>query len=171
MKKIIISAFLFFASVCLIVFLIFPKNDEFNFLNKSIEQKKIDIQNKENYIKDLEKIVQDIDARGSQFAKIDVATPSGVGVPAIFDFLQKTASQSGMILKDTKADFLASSGHGEGIKESGVSFSLEGTYSSFKNFLSVMENSARLFEITSLDFSSGKGEIFNFSIQSRVRSY
>ncbi|OQX00969.1 hypothetical protein BWK69_00330 [Candidatus Parcubacteria bacterium A4] len=167
-----------------------PTDNKLVLVNRGIEQKKIDIQNKEDYIKDIKEKIKEVEAKKDQFDKIASALPEGVGVPAIFDFLQRAASQSGMVLKDTDADFFASSSGGSNVKESNVSFSLMGSYQSFKNFLSAMEYSARLFEVNYLTFSPVKEEmslrsaetskkeavsensgIFEFKLQAKVRSY
>ena len=95
----------------------------------------------------------------------------------VFKFIDNVGSQNGLILKEIAVDKVNSSKSIPRLKETHINFVVSGSYPSFKNFLSVLEKSARIIQIESISFrSSGvslKGEeiptFFNVGI--KVNSY
>jgi len=104
-----------------------------------------------------------------QLSKIDSALPDTPELPALFDFLQKSASQSGLVLKGLEAT--SGTQAEEGLRETRLNLLLIGSYTSFKNFLSVLEYSSRLIETESLTFSSSEAGLINAKIRIKVNSY
>jgi Tfp pilus assembly protein PilO len=92
-------------------------------------------------------------------------------LPELLNFFQKTASQSGLILEEV-SPIEASSGEEKDIKTTRVNITLKGYYFDFKNFLLIVEKSARLIEIENIYFSSDElEELFTFELSARVHSY
>lgn len=141
-------------------------------MEKRNEEKRAEIRGREEYLQDLKKAAEELKNYQIQLAKIDFALPSNPGLEILFDFLQKASSQSGLVLKDIKPSTTRLSSDLEGIKESELSFVVSGVYSSFKNFLSVLEKSSRLIEAESISFSSSEKEgPQDFSLKIKVYSY
>ena len=99
-------------------------------------------------------MAEDLKNYQNQLAKIDSALPLDTDLPALFDFLQKASSQSGLILKSISHLDPKPSPDFAQLKESEVSLTVSGVYASFKNFLSVLEVTARLIEAQAVSFSS-----------------
>jgi len=93
-------------------------------------------------------------------------------LPAFYNFIQRASSQSGLVLGAISPFSVSSSGEPLNVKEIGTGFSLSGSYTAFKNFLSALERSARMIEVESISLSSPvKGGLFNFNLSIKMHSY
>jgi Tfp pilus assembly protein PilO len=150
--------------------LILPKYQKLRFFEQEIEKKRAEIERREEYLQELNKIAEILKDYQEQLAKIDSALPSNPDLEILLNFLQKTSSQSGLILKDIKPSVSRFSE--EGLREVELSFAASGTYTSFKNFLSVLEKSARFIKVETISFSSlGKEGFSDFNFKIKVYSY
>ena len=151
------------------IFFLSPKNKTLNFLKEEIGQKQFELQSQEEYLANLTRTAENLKNYQIQLAKIDSALPDTPELPALFDFLQKSASQSGLVLKGLEAT--SGTQAEEGLRETRLNLLLIGSYTSFKNFLSVLEYSSRLIETESLTFSSSEAGLINAKIRIKVNSY
>jgi len=186
MNKPIAIAICLYLTLVLGVGLLWPKYQDWKDFQKKIEEKRIELQYKEEYFSELNKASDTLKEYSQALLKIDSSLPADPDLPSLFDFLQKASSQNGLILKGispisttffedyyppptlpTFGGALSSK-----IQETHLSLSLVGSYFAFKNFLLTLEKSARLIEVESIDFSSPKkGEIFTFNLKIKVYSY
>lgn len=169
MEKPIFIFIFFVAALAFSIFFVFPKYQEITDLKVRIEEKRIALQHQEEYsqsLRDLEKKLEDYK---ESLEKVDSALSEEPDIPSLFDFLQRAASENGLILEKT-GTFSVSPSKSEGeVGEAKVSFSVSGPYPSFKGFLKTLEKSARLIELERLSFSSPKeGDIFPFSLEIKV---
>jgi len=168
----LIIAICFIFSLILGIVFLWPRYQDLKELQESISQKETEIQQHDQYFSRLSQIKEKIREYDEELAKINSALPEDSSLPSIFDFLQKASSQSGLILKEISSFNISSSKSYTNLKEIQFSFQVAGPYSSFKNFLSILENSARLIEIENISFSSpNEGELFNFYLGVKVYSY
>jgi Tfp pilus assembly protein PilO len=156
--------------------LVWPKYQAFSNLQAEIEARNKELESKRDYFSQVEKISQDLKIYEAQLAKISSALPPDPSLPALFNFLQKSASQSGLILEKISLGGIVAQKKDEKpgvIKEIMVNMELSGSYESFKNFLSAMEKSARLIEVESISFSSPEepGDPFSFELSIKTQSY
>jgi len=102
-------------------------------------------------------------------AIIDSALPPEPSLPNLFDYFQKAASQNGLVLTEmTPAGTVSANG----LRETRVILVMSGSYSSFKSFLSTLENSARVIEPESISFASPMEEVpFTFNLRIKTHSY
>lgn len=187
MKKPIIFSFISFliAAIILIV-LVWPGYKELREKQIDIQSKQTDLRNLEKYITRLQEISDMIAASSADLSKIDSALPKSSNLANLLGFVEKSASENGLILESAEIfptvlakDFQAPENKNknltqkkEGIQETSLGLKLSGSYSSFKTFLSDLEKSARLIEVTSISFSSktpGKPSTANLKI--KVYSY
>ncbi len=142
-------------------------------MEKRNEEKRAEIRGREEYLSNLKKTAEDLKNYQIQLSKINSALPSDLELEVLLDFLQKASSQSGLVLKDIKPQLTQPSPDLEGIKESELTLAVSGVYSSFKNFLSVLEMTARLIEVKSISFSSTpeKEGPQDFNLKIKVYSY
>lgn len=192
-----------FLSTILVFTLVLPKKQVLDLIQKRIEEKRKEIQGKEEYFLNLKQLSQELKNYQIQLSKIDLALPDDPQLPLLFDFLQKAANQAGLVLTSIKATAPAKTAaqkeripspgevstlpkerpvlseerplspkkEGPEIWETKIDLVLSGSYSAFKNFLSILEKSARLIETESLSFSSPKEETFQFDLKIKIHSY
>lgn len=156
--------------VILAIAVIFPKKSELDSLLKKVDEKRADLQSKESYFSSLEKTYQDFEKYPEQLAKISSAFPQSSQFPALFDFLQKASSQTGMVLTNVSPLMgKLSSGSQEG-SENVINLTVLGTYPNFREFLRVLENSSRMIEVENISFSVQE-KSSEFSLKIKVYFY
>lgn len=166
------------------IILIWPKYQSLDFLRTNIEEKEVELQYKEEYFSQLQDISEKLKDYEENFSKISNALPLDSSIPSLFNFLQKTSSGAGLILEDITLQGIIdnvaikeleneSEVSTKGIKEIRVNLSLSGSYSAFKDFLQVLESSARLIEVKNISFSSPleSREPFSFGVNIITHSY
>ena len=167
----LIIAISLFLSLALGIGLVLPKYQELRALEEKIRDKKMEIASQEEYFSDLQKISEQLKEYQVPLAKIGQALPQNPSLPQLLDFFQKTGSQSGLVLKGISPAFTVPVEGISGVRQTSLSLALEGSYPSFKDFLSILENSARLIELENISFSSPKEGPFTFNIRIKVYSY
>lgn len=178
-SRVILIAIFLILSLVLGALFSFPKYQDFKVKQVEIKEKEIDLQQLEEYYSNLEKTSKELEIYKEVLSKLDPAMPRELSLPSVYNFFQKTSSQSGLVLKDISPVFSSPIKEGSDIKKHSLSISLSGSYSSLKNFLAVLENSARFFETESISFSSPSGkstlptkeETFTFNLKIKVYSY
>lgn len=165
----------FFATaICLIVAIVmavlvlWPKFQELKTIQENIKIVKAELQIKQDYLLKLDDLKVKLEENQEEVAKIKTTLPDSPSVPSLLNYLQKTSSESGLILTEISPFSVSEAKDFANLKETALSIKVSGSYSSFKNFLSSLEKSARLIEIENISFSSGdtKGSsIFNLSLK------
>ncbi len=172
-KKIIIITVSIVAALALAIFLVLP---EYGSLKSKISEREIkqaNLKNRNDYYKKVAEISNELKKYPEELAKIDFALPQEISLPAMYGFFQKKASESGLVLKDEKFDSSSAPNESLAKKEYRFSLTLSGSYPAFKNFLAILEKSAKIVEVEQISFSSpGKGEsTFSFSVSVKFYSY
>lgn len=168
----VIIAFFLLASLILGVVFLWPKYKEVKLLEKDITAKETELQQEDQYFSSLKKLKEELKQYQETLSKIDSALPNNPSLPSFLNFIQKESSQSGLILKDMSPFTSSLSGENPEIKETRMSLTLEGSYSSFKDFLSLLEKSARIIEVENISFSSSeKDSPFVFNLKIKFHSY
>jgi len=161
-------------------FLLYPKFQEFQDVNKRVESKQTKLEYKTKYFLNLQKTEVEIKEYQSELVKIDSALPNEPSVPSLFDFLQKNTSQSGLVINNMGSFTINVSSKYPGTKEVALGLSVSGSYESLKNFLSILENSSRMFDVESVSFNSAQNvqernnqqtDTFVFILALKVYSY
>lgn len=155
-----------FIIVLLIFFLVAPRFNEYKNFQQQIGQKKAEFNLKYEYYSEVAKAYDDLHLRADAIKKIDNALPVQESYGKLIYFLQKTAGEAGLVMKNmTLSKSGDSSEKQRSIKEISFSSNVTGTYASLGNFLVLLEKSARIFEINSISFSSnssaGKAVLVN----------
>lgn len=158
--------------VCLVLVLIlglflgWPKYQGVQALRLNIKAKEMELQSKEEYFSQIKEISEELEKYTESLSKISSALPETPALPSLLNFLQLTASQTGLVLEKV---ILGGVGGGE-IR---VTCQMAGNYPAFKNFLVALENSARMIEVEEISFKSPEkaGESFSFSVQIKTHSY
>ena len=162
----------FIFSFFLFVFLVFPKYQTLNVLKKEVLEKQEEFRSQEKYFETLQDASEELKKYEGPLSKVDSALPKNPSLPELLNFIQKASSQSGLSLKGISPAVTLPFEKGE-IKETRINFLLVGSYPDFKNFLSILEKSARLIDVENISFSLPKEKegLFNFAITIKVYSY
>lgn len=174
----LIIEIIFLVALVLIIWQDLPKFQDLSLIQTEVKEKKLEIQSQEEYFSSLSSTLEELKKYEVELAKVSSALPSDspLSISNLSDFLQKTSSQNGLILRKistvSSPNEKVSTKEKTGLKENYISLTLEGSYPSFKNFLSVLEQSARLIEVENISFlSPEKGDIFSFDLRIKVYSY
>jgi len=157
-------------------FALYPKYQELTLLKNQIKGKKEELQFREEYLNELSKASNELKKYEEQLKIIDATLPSESSLPLLFDFLQKAGSQSSLILRDMSATEGSSS---DNLKKINISLEASGSYSSFKDFIVILEKSARMIDIDSFSLNQSNEEsskdslvkVFNFNLAISAHSY
>lgn len=158
---------------------IFPKYQNLNLLQLKVKEKEAELQSEKEYFSNLSEISEKLKKYEESLSKINSALAAEPRLPALFNFLQTAASQNGLVLKKIAPTLpsplkeeLVEEGWSLEIRETGINLAVAGSYSSFKNFLSTLEKTARMIELESISFSTVEevGPI-NFNLRIKVYSY
>lgn len=172
MSRPIIIAICFCLILVLGVGFLWPKYQDLNILQKKVEEKRAELQSKEEYFLNLSNTSEELKKYENQLLKIDSALPPDPSIPALLDFLQKKISQSGLVLDETNLVSIIPFEDLPGIQETHLDLQVLGSYPSFKNFLLTLEKSARLIEVEEIVFSSPEKEApSSFNLRIKVYSY
>lgn len=165
-------------AICFLLFLILggslilPKYQGLKDIRTTITEKEAEFQYKQQYFSALADTKTELDKYEEELSKIDSALPSGSSLPSLFNFLQKTGSQSGIVLKGI-SPFVTIFQEESKTRKTEFSLEVSGDYTSLKSFISTLEKSARLVEIENISFFLLRegGDIFTFNIKMAVSSY
>ena len=169
----IVAAASFLIVILLTALVLWPKFQELKIVQKNVEEKRAELQTKEEYALKLSEIKTKLEEYGQELSKINSAIPDDPSLPSLFSYLQKASSESGLILMDISPFTISPSKDLTNLKEAVFSIKVSGSYPSFKNFLSALEKSARLIEAgnVSFSFSEEEGESFTFDLRLKAYSY
>ncbi len=172
MNKIIAIIILSLLAIFLLVFLVFPKHQDIRVFQAEIRRLKANSEHLQAYALDLQKINKNLEKYNQVLSKIDSALPSELFLPDVISHLQKTSAGNGLIFKDFSSLVSQPLKEGSDIKKHSLGLTVVGSYPAFKNFLSALEKSARLFTIENISFSTpGEEELFSFSLTLKFHSY
>ena len=187
---------IFIVLICLLIlsglegyFLLWPKYQEFKSKKAEMEIKDKEIEDREEYLSELEVFSNRLSEYSDELSKIDSALSEDPSVAALFNLIQKTSSESGLILTDIdvsglfpsksplqqslEQESLEQESSEQRIQKMPFSISVSGSYSSFKNFLSTLYKNSRLIEVKFIGFSSSEEEkdLFEFNLNLETQSY
>lgn len=188
-------AIVLFSAVLLAYFFTVPKYNDLKALELELAQKKAEFNAQYDYYSEITENFDEIKKRKEDIKKIDDALPASANLGQAAFYLQNQAKNSGLILKSMSL----SQGVAGNVKEIIFSLNMAGDYYSLQNFIIGLEESARIFEITSVSFTSSSGlagqadasgtvgqefaeeemeqsqfltgQIFNFSLEVKTYSY
>jgi type IV pilus assembly protein PilO len=151
------------------VFLLKPQYEDLKGLKLELEITTIDLEQKKAYYSKLNEINEELEKHKADIAQIDSALPIDPSIPALFYFIQVTASENGLVLGNIKEGTMT---QGEQFRDIPLSVSLLGSYNALKNFLNAIYKNSRMIEVTSISFSSpAKGGDFTFALELKTHSF
>jgi len=169
-KPIFTTLFLFLLLILGVIFLWWPRYQQFNELRSQVRAKKIELQTKEEYFGHLKELDNELKKYSSELAKIDALLTKEPLVGELLDFLEKESLANGLHLIEVihegtpfpeiqrPIEVMIPGQEKERLKETSLSFSVAGTYPAFKNFLESLQYSAKLIRVESITFSAEQEE-------------
>ncbi len=143
-KEVFYSIFFLIFSVLLFFLLISPKQVSLSTLNSELLQKKQEFESSDRSFQEILKTSERLKNYQEEISKVDSALPEDPSIPSLFNFIQKSSSQSGLLLENIGSISVKEEGK---LKKWTTNIKLKGDYSSFKNFVSILEKSARLIKV------------------------
>lgn len=165
--RLIIIVIMFAAALLTGFFLAWPEFQKLQQVQYELEQKKAELDSKTSYYSEIKNIWGRLEEHQDSLSQIEKAVSKGYSLPVLFDYLQGLAGETGLVLED----LTFGSASGEDIKEISFNLGVSGAYSSFKSFLKALEQSAKLFNVKSISFSSPEEEEEVFSFKMTVATY
>lgn len=178
-KNILESIVLILVAITFAMILTKPKYDEYQVQKALVAQKEAELQTREDYFKSLERAAAELKNYGPSLAKVESALPDDSKAAELANFLEITAAQSGLVIKNLNY----SSKIAEGISSAYVpvetdksrenqqstkkmqtqelNFTASGPYQSWKDFSARIEKSSRLLEIDNVIISANFNETFD----------
>jgi len=171
MNKLYITALSLVLAVILMVVLLWPKYQDLQELTAFLEQKETELQLKKDYFSQLRETSRKLEEYGENLSKINSALPEDPSLPSLFDYIQQTASQTGLLLEKIELRGIKPAKKNSKIREIHLNFILSGLYPDFKNFLSALEKSARLIQVQKIMFSTPQDLEEPFSFKVGIKTY
>jgi len=144
--------------------LAWPKYQDLRLLQTSIKAKELELESQKEYFSQIKEISEQFEEYTDSLDKISSAFPEVPSLPSLFNFLQTSASQTGLLSEQI---ILNSVSQGD-IR---ITIKLSGSYAAFKDFLLVLEKSARMIDVEDVVFNSPKNtdEQFEFVVQIKTQ--
>lgn len=176
MNRTLITIICFALALGLGLGLLWPKYQFLQSLQAQIKEEEEELQTKTEYFSQIKKILEELKKYEEELSKISNALPTDPSLPSLFNFLQKAASQTGLVLESIALKSISApeaQKEPTKIKEIDVDLSLAGPYPALKDFLSAIEKSARIIEVRKISFSSPEdpSKPFSFEILIKTHSY
>lgn len=147
-------AVIIFVIILLMYFFVVPKYFEFKQVQISVAKAEAEYNGKFAYYSEVTRIYREIQERRDDFAKIDDALPSKPQLADLMYFFKKKGTEAGLVVKSINLTKVAPKTPESKVKDIYFSVDIVGTYEALKNFLSILENSSRIFEVGTIGFNS-----------------
>lgn len=171
------------------IFFLYPKYRNLQFKEELALKREKELKTADEYVKNLMDTQQKLAQYQEELLKIEHALPDSLYLPEIISYLQKIGAQSGLLL--TKFSFSvvepktsspktlpfeetflpSQTTVTQNFKEIKIQLSFTGSYESVKNFLSVLEKSAKIFDCEKISFSLTKEGLILFDLSLKTYSY
>jgi len=174
-KKFIIIVSLL-SAVLIVFFGILPRYSEAVSLKDQEAAKTTELRQQESYLEEIKILSREIDSRAEGLKKTNTALPEESDLLSVLNFIVKSGSQNGIIVKNIGAILVNPLKDGSGLEEVSFDLSLIGSYPSFRNFLTSLEKSSRIISIEKVfinqeDSAEEGGAAITFGLKLKTLSY
>lgn len=165
--RLIIIVIMIAAALVLGIALVWPKYQSFQLTLAELKQKETELSSKTAYYSKIKETWSKLESYNDVLPEIDSALPKTYSAPALFNYLDQTAGESGLVLDNLTFEGAA----GEKVKEISLKLHGLGAYSSLKSFLFSLESSVRFFQVKSISFSSKEKGTVDLNLEITTYSY
>ena len=167
-------ALILFIILLLVFFLVVPEYNTFKSLQTELGEKIAQFNAEFDYYAQITKTYYELQSRPDDIKKVDDALPQNSDLGPIIYFFQESAKANGLVVKDlflSKTSPAATGPNVSPVKDVIFSIDLLGDYASLENFIISLEKSSRIFEVTTISFTSTSGPPYSFNLQIKTHSY
>ncbi len=160
--------------IVLVSFLVMPEYNKFQLLQTQLGEKRAEYVGQHDYYAAVDKIYYDLNDRKDDIKKIDDALSADPTLGKTVYYLQEMAQKNGLIVKNlflSKSSRTENAANASQVKNIIFSVDLLGDYPSLEGFIISLENSSRIFEVTSIAFGTATAPPYSFSLQIKTYSY
>ena len=155
MNQKLISSIITVSSILIFFLLVLPTFDQTRMLRSSIGER-IDIINEIQEISNrINGLNREIESRRQEIDKLDQLLPKDKKVPELLSNMESIVSASGMTLSEINLSDVAGVGSARKIN---ATLKLSGSFTSFANFLDLLEKNLRLIDVSTLDVAAQLSE-------------
>jgi Tfp pilus assembly protein PilO len=171
MNKSLIASIIFAAGAFAFFVLVLPEFTSIKNARAALRVRQALIEEKNAELQNVAELDKQYQARQADIDKIIVFMPEQKRIDQIVSSIQQITSQTGLNLAGMTTAAAAETGEAAGYKKIFVGFDVVGQYPSFVNFLKLLEQNLRLydiFEIIGSPLSGGTGgaqNLINFSVK------
>ena len=170
MSRTLFIGILLFCGIVLGIFLTWPKYQDFQQLSFELQARQQELENKGIFFADLAKVKEDIAQLKESYVKVEAALPLDSQLPALYDFLQKSAAFSGMSVRNISAS-IDNQKQALLMRTIPVALELTGSFNAIKEFISRLNFASRIITLQSLNISSLNQETGRFIVTIQLHTY
>jgi len=155
-------------------FFFYPRYQDYKEASLNARNKEKELANYQSFVQKMRSIDQELKQNQELVAKVDSAIPNNSQISSFLKFLGDTAKDTGISLEDVSwAECPVSKKEEQIAKQYNVKLQVSGSYFSFKNFLFVLEHTARLVEVSKMSFDTplDEDESISYNLELRIYSY
>jgi len=170
MNRTLIASIIFAAGAFAFFVLVLPEFTSIKNARAALQVRQALIEEKNAELKNVAELDKQYKAKQAGIDKLTTFMPEQKRIDQIVSSIQQIANQAGLSLADMTTAAAAETGEAVGYKKIFVSFGVIGQYPSFVNFLKLLEQNLRLYDIFgiigSLTTGTGGGQnLVNFSVK------
>lgn len=171
MNRALIASIIFAAGAFAFFVLVLPEFTSISNARTALRVRQALIEEKNAELKNVAEIDKQYKARQLGIDKIITFMPEQKRVDQIVSSIQQIANQTGLSLADITTAAAAETGEAVGYKKVFVGFNVIGQYPSFVNFLKLLEQNLRLYDIFGIigslttNVAGGSQNLVNFSVK------
>jgi len=180
MSKSLIGIFLLIGILGIGLFILWPRYQEAKAFQEKVSERQTELAYREQYVISLDEAEKSLERYKEEFSKVNSAIAAKPDVPSMFNFLERSSFQNGLIIKNLGSFSLSPVLGKEKLNAIVLNFSTSGSYSSLKNFLHTLEKSSRLIDVETVSLASesvkeepgvAKESLYSLSFRIKVYSY
>ena len=170
--KPIATAVLISLALFLLLFMVWPKYQKLQDVNKQIKQVETQLEKNQDYVSRLEEFNSRLEDNQAELKKVKSSLPDDPKVPTFLNFINDTADDHGLLLKEVGS--ISRGSYKEGVKKINVKINLLGDYPSFESFAGAVDRSSRIIEFDNIIFRApeeeGEPSQFEVKLSTHYRS-
>lgn len=166
MNQLLFVTILFFICFLSLVYILIPKYFVFADLKKEILEKQNELQKKQVYFSNLQKMSKQLNQYQEVLEKINSATPNNLSIASLLNYFQIKSLENGLFLRNASKNAndisFAQTKELKEIELKQASFNLDliGDFYALVNFLKTIEKSSRMIEVQKIDIKLADQEGF-----------
>ncbi len=179
-NKSLFTIIMLIITLILIFLLVLPEFGRSNSLQANVFLKQNEYDSKALYYANISSLFEKLQSHQDALKKVDDALPSNISFAPFIHFFQQKGIESGLTIRAINFNpALRPDLNNPEVKNIIMGLNMSGTYGNFKHFLSILEQSDRLFEINSVSFridvtrksDNKQQQTYNFDVEFLAHTY